>query len=154
MLTILPPGGVPGELPGGRPGRGHDRPPPLGHEGHHTPGRRAAAHQDTVQVRHGDTCCETGARYICENISVRLQVHAALGRGVPAALHGARGAGQPRDRRVARRGEVPLARPHRDPALRQPRPGAAPCTFTEFHNHGTFSWFKGPYHFMAQRTFS
>ena len=52
MLTILPPGGFPGELPGGRPGRRHDRAPPLGHEGDHTPGRRAAAHQDTVQVRY------------------------------------------------------------------------------------------------------
>ena len=120
MLTILPPGGFPSELPGGRPGRRHDRAPPLGHEGDHPPGRRAAAHQDTVQVTY--MLC-----YICKNISVMLQVHPALGRGVPASLHGARGSSQPRDRCVARRGEVPLPSPHRDPALRQPRAGAVPC---------------------------
>ena len=43
------------------------------------------------------------------------------------------------------------------PAQVQPRVtcySVPQSTFTEFHNHGTFSWFKGPYHFMVQRTFS
>ena len=46
----LSPGGVPGLVPSGRPGRGHDRAQTLGHAGHHPPGRRARAHQDPVQV--------------------------------------------------------------------------------------------------------